>query len=326
MVRDREETIVTVQELTGSARHAPRREQLAEFLRSRRARITPEDVGIPGGPRRRTPGLRREEVAQLAAVGVTWYTWLEQGRPINVSTSVLDAIARTLRLDGAERDHLFRLADLPAPPVCDAMETVSAEIRDVVDSMSGLAVCVVNSRFDILAWNDDYELLFPGLVRNPRLRRNMLYASFVVPDCCNPFVNRVEELPRLVATLRGEFGKHVGEPVWEEFIAELVAASPQFATMWATHDVARPVGHTKVFRHPAVGTLAMRATSFHPMEMPESRMTVYRPVGAEDRAALDRLRELRGRGRTLSCSRCADTYPTTVAPVSLVRVTPVEHG
>ena len=92
---------------------ARRREELAAFLRTRRARIRPEDVGLPSGARRRTPGLRREEVAQLAGVGVTWYTWLEQGRPINASVQVLDAIARTLRLDRTECEHLYRLADMP---------------------------------------------------------------------------------------------------------------------------------------------------------------------------------------------------------------------
>src|SRR5512138_1463827 len=92
---------------------AGRRAELAAFLRSRRERITPADAGLPPGPRRRTPGLRREEVAQLAGVGVTWYTWLEQGRPINASVQVLDAIARTLRLDPAEREHLYRLGDVP---------------------------------------------------------------------------------------------------------------------------------------------------------------------------------------------------------------------
>src|SRR3982751_6781192 len=90
-----------------------RRPELAQFLRSRRARLSPADVGLAPGIRRRTPGLRREEVAQLAGVGLTWYTWLEQGRPINASVQILDAIARTLRLDPAEREHLYRLGDVP---------------------------------------------------------------------------------------------------------------------------------------------------------------------------------------------------------------------
>ncbi|MEV4325694.1 helix-turn-helix transcriptional regulator, partial [Microbispora rosea] len=118
---------------TGTRIRNTRREELAAFLRSRRERIRPEDVGLPPGLRRRTPGLRREEVAQLAGVGVTWYTWLEQGRPINASVQVLDAIARTLRLDAAEREHLYRLADLPeiADPAGDG-EGLDAEVHTIL--------------------------------------------------------------------------------------------------------------------------------------------------------------------------------------------------
>src|SRR5438094_4012950 len=115
--------------MTLIAPHAARRPELAAFLRSRRARITPEQVGLPPGPRRRTPGLRREEVAQLAGVGVTWYTWLEQGRPINASVQILDAVARTLRLDPAEREHLYRLAGVPTVADTAASDCLSPEIQ-----------------------------------------------------------------------------------------------------------------------------------------------------------------------------------------------------
>src|SRR5436305_9996905 len=112
-----------------------RRGELAQFLRSRRARLSPADVGLAPGIRRRTPGLRREEVAQLAGVGVTWYTWLEQGRPINASVQVLDAIARKLRLDVAEREHLYRLSDVPSVPMPDDCECVGPEIQIILDSL-----------------------------------------------------------------------------------------------------------------------------------------------------------------------------------------------
>jgi hypothetical protein len=295
---------MTVRDMAAPVRSTPRREQLAEFLRSRRARITPEDVGIPAGPRRRTPGLRREEVAQLSTVGVTWYTWLEQGRPINVSPSVLDAISRTLRLDLAERTHLYRLADVPVPPTSPGREMISADIREVIDAMDGLAVCLVNSRYDILAWNRDYELLFPRLMRSERLRRNALYACFTMPDCCNPFVNRDEELPRMVAALRGEFGKHVGEPEWEDFIADLIRVSPTFARTWDAHDVACHSTYTKVFRHPVVGLVTMRSTSFRPAEMIGARMIVYRPIDAENAAVMERLRHLPAEELALGCRVC----------------------
>src|ERR1700730_18548155 len=128
-----------------------RRAGLAAFLRSRRERITPVEAGLPPGLRRRTPGLRREEVAQLAGVGVTWYTWLEQGRPINASVQVLDAIARTLRLDATERGHLFRLADVPgAAATADCPECpLPPEVQLILDAVR-FPACVLTERFDVI--------------------------------------------------------------------------------------------------------------------------------------------------------------------------------
>src|SRR3982751_4853363 len=131
-----------------------RRSELAEFLRSRRARLSPIDAGLPPARRRRTPGLRREEVAQIAGVGVTWYTWLEQGRPINASVQILDAIARTLRLDQAERAHLYRLAEVPAVPDPASSDILSPEIQPILDSMALTPAAVYNGRYDVLAWNE----------------------------------------------------------------------------------------------------------------------------------------------------------------------------
>jgi transcriptional regulator with XRE-family HTH domain len=124
-----------------------RRPELAAFLRTRRARVTPDDIGMPPGLRRRTPGLRREEVAQLSGVGVTWYTWLEQGRPINASAQVLDAVARTLRLGPPEREHLYHLAEVPYTPAVEpTVETVSPEMRVTVDALDPHPAVVYNGR------------------------------------------------------------------------------------------------------------------------------------------------------------------------------------
>src|SRR4051794_41747517 len=128
-----------------------RRNELAEFLRSRRARLSPGDMGLAPGLRRRTPGLWREEVAQLAGVGVTWYTWLEQGRPINASVQVLDAIARVLRLGPSERWHLYRLAELPGVPAPRSTDTVPSEVVAVLDAIDPSPACVYNGKYDLLA-------------------------------------------------------------------------------------------------------------------------------------------------------------------------------
>jgi transcriptional regulator with XRE-family HTH domain len=271
----------------GHAAGQVRRAELGEFLRSRRERITPEDAGLPPGTRRRTAGLRREEVALLAGVGVTWYTWLEQGRPINASTQVLDAVARTLRLDQPEREHLYRLADVPEatqPP--DECQLLSPEIQQILDGLAGLPASVVNERFDLLAWNDPYAMLFPGIVRAPKADRNTLWYSFTCPDCCHPYVNRGEQLGPIVAQLRGAYGKHLGEPAWTGFVRRLEEASPEFARMWAQHEVASPASHLKIFRHPRYRQLPMTASSLGVLGTPGTRMVVYTPADERCRRAL----------------------------------------
>jgi transcriptional regulator with XRE-family HTH domain len=267
-----------------------RRAELGEFLRSRRERITPEDAGLAPGIRRRTAGLRREEVALLAGVGVTWYTWLEQGRPINASTQVLNAVARTLRLDQPEREHLYRLADVPeAAQAPEACQLLAAEVQQILDGIEGLPASVVNERFDLLAWNAVYAMLFPGIVSAPQQERNTLWQCFACPECCHPFVNRGDQLGQLVAQLRGAYGRHVGEPAWTGFVQRLEAASPDFARLWAQHEVASPASYLKIFRHPRYEQLTMISTSLGVLGTPGTRMVVYTPADETCRAAIDSL-------------------------------------
>ncbi len=259
-----------------------RRAELAAFLRSRRERITPEDVGLPPGIRRRTSGLRREEVAMLAGVGVTWYTWLEQGRRINASTQVLDAVARTLKLDQPEREHLYRLADVPeAAAAADGaaqVAHVAPEMQRILDGMTTLPASILNERFDLLAWNHAYAALFPGVVRQPACERNTLWLSFTHAPCCHPYLNRDEQLGTLVAQLRAAYGRHVGEAAWTKFVRRLQAASPQFSKLWAQHEVASPTTYLKIFRHPAHDRLVMATTSLGILAAPGTRMVVYTPA------------------------------------------------
>ncbi|MFC1416474.1 helix-turn-helix transcriptional regulator [Streptacidiphilus cavernicola] len=264
-------------------RAAPRRTELAAFLKARRGRVTPEDVGMPPGLRRRTPGLRREEVAQLSGVGVTWYTWLEQGRPINASEQVLGAIARTLKLDTVERAHLYRLAghEPGRPPAIEC--PFPEELQTVLDALDPLPTAVSNSRYDILRWNSAYEALFPGLMLGEKSRRNSMWATATTPACCNAFLNRDQELPRMVAVLRSGYGQHLGEPYWEEFIRDLLAASPEFARLWAQQDVAAHSARQKVFRHAAVGEVRLTATNLGVTGVPEARMVVYSPMDQQSR-------------------------------------------
>ncbi|MBO4274923.1 helix-turn-helix transcriptional regulator [Microbispora triticiradicis] len=290
---------------TGTRTRQTRRQELAAFLRSRRERIRPEDVGLPPGLRRRTPGLRREEVAQLAGVGVTWYTWLEQGRPINASAQVLDAVARTLRLDAAEREHLYRLADMPeASGPGDDGHLLGPEVHTILRHLNPLPACVYNARYDLLAWNEAYGAVFASVVGEgagrPAAERNVLWRVFTLPDCCCPLANKEEELPQMVATLRAAFGRHLGEPAWTGFVARLSEASPLFARMWATHDVARPGVRMKLFKHSAVGMIRMASTSMALAAPPEARVVVYTPMDDDSRW---RVEWLRAHPETSHCGR-----------------------
>ncbi|GGV49365.1 hypothetical protein GCM10010245_77790 [Streptomyces spectabilis] len=273
---------------------ARRRPELAAFLRGRRARVTPADVGMPPGPRRRTPGLRREEVAQLSGVGVTWYTWLEQGRPINASAQVLDAVARTLRLDRAEREHLYHLAEVPYAVRHEAAaEAVGAEIQGLIDALDPHPAVVYNTRYDILATNPAYRDLFLVPETEAIGVPNVLWTLFVVPRSDCPLVFRDSELPVMVATLRGAYGRHVGEPAWEEFVRGLSLASQEFADLWASGNVIPPGPRVKTFRHTAVGELRMTSVSLSINGMPECRIVAYTPDDEETRQGVARLRELR---------------------------------
>ncbi|WP_079124791.1 helix-turn-helix transcriptional regulator [Streptomyces lushanensis] len=281
---------MTVRDATGRRR----RSELAAFLRGRRARVTPADVGMPPGLRRRTPGLRREEVAQLSGVGVTWYTWLEQGRPINASAQVLDAVARTLRLDRTEREHLYHLAEVPHEPDPQAdAEGVGPEIQGIIDTLDPLPAVVYNARYDVLATNAGYDDLFDIRAMREYGRPNALWILFTVPEVNCPLVYPETELSLMVATLRGAYGRHVGEPDWESFVRRLSAASPHFAELWRSGDVMPPGLRVKTFRHEAVGEIRMTSVSLSVNGMPECRIIVYTPVDEECRQRTATLRALR---------------------------------
>ncbi|WP_097237949.1 MULTISPECIES: helix-turn-helix transcriptional regulator [unclassified Streptomyces] len=291
---------------TGATGRDRRRTELARFLKACRARVTPEDVGLVPGLRRRTPGLRREEVAQLAGVGVTWYTWLEQGRPINASEQVLLAVARALRLDGTEREHLFRLAGMapsrfpqPAPP------ELSPSIQVILDSLAPLPAAVSNTRFDVLSFNGPYRSLFGTERMRPSHGAffNSLWCMLVAPPCCNPCGNREESLPRMVAVLRAAYGKHVGEPAWEEHVQRLSARSEEFRELWARQEVAPPETWLRVFRHPEVGLLRLNATYLTMPGVQECYIVVYVPASAQDRERVERLGSLPPGGWTHTCEQ-----------------------
>ncbi len=263
-----------------------RREELADFLRRRRESIQPDDVGLPNGGRRRTPGLRREEVAQLAGVGATWYTWLEQGRDVRASFDVLEALARALRLTPAERAHLILLGRGEEAPACKPpAERVSPTLRRLIENLGASPAVVLGRRWDYLAWNRAACALYGDLGRIPRPVRNHLWLLFMDPLRRELFTDWERSIRLAVAKFRADSAAHLGDPSFEELIESLRQSSPEFCKAWKRHEVARSGEGRKELNHPVAGTLVFEHAVFHPAEAPEQRMILYTPVPDGDTPA-----------------------------------------
>jgi transcriptional regulator with XRE-family HTH domain len=263
-----------------------RRAELGEFLKACRARLRPADFDMPAGSRRRTPGLRREEVALLAGVGVTWYTWLEQGREINASTQVLDAVARTLKLDQAGREHLYRLAEAtPVKAECERSPVPDA-IREIVRSLDPLPASLINSRFDMLYTNGAMEDLFWDWHTMPCIHRNSLWCCVTEPSARAQFPDYDRHVRYLVGRLRAAYGGHIGDPDWEEDIRRLASLSREFADLWARHEVANCEPRVLSYLHPQAGPLRLAVSELDIPEMSEARIVVYTPADADSRTRL----------------------------------------
>src|SRR5919204_3716354 len=240
-----------------------RRDELRAFLRSRRARLSPADVGLPdNGARRRTPGLRREELAALAGVGVSWYTWLEQGRDINPSPDVLDALARALRLDPAERRTLFALARTELPLADDVAgtdpERLDGDISQLialVDSMHPNPAYLLGPMTRILAWNRAASVVLGSPDHLAPDRRYLLWWLMVDPGDGGMTPQREGTARNTLARFRAEYARHAGEREYEEFLAQMREHSARFSEWWDEHEVIETQRGTKVIEHPQLGTL-----------------------------------------------------------------------
>ncbi|GHG72779.1 helix-turn-helix transcriptional regulator [Streptomyces griseocarneus] len=270
-----------------------RRHELAAFLRSRRERISPERAGLPRGPRRRTPGLRREEVAQLAAVGVTWYTWLEQARDIQVSAQVLDSVARALMLDRAERAHLFALAGSADPRADTECGTITPALRLMLERLEPFPACLQNARYDILAYNRAYGQLLCDLDEIPPEDRNCLWLYFTHPAWRTGTVDWEEATRAMAAKFRASMADHLAEPAWKCLLKRLQDASPEFRRVWERHEVVQPTAHrTRVLRQPQVGPLRLDYTSLWTGPTPGARVLTFTPADEETHDRLLKLSEL----------------------------------
>jgi transcriptional regulator with XRE-family HTH domain len=262
---------------------------LAEFLRARRDAVTPAQVGLPAGRARRTPGLRREEVAMLAGVSITWYTWLEQGRRINASIDVLRAIGRALRLDDAGLDHLVELAQPAAAgrsstlPVVEPDDVPSA-LRRLIDAFEPAPAYVLGPRWEFAAWNAAQARLYPPIETLQLPERNLMWVLFADPFTSELIVDWDIHARQALAEFRASTAGVRGDPHFRQLVDRLVAASPPFASWWAEHDVARFETRLRRFNHPQAGLLTFEYQLLAPEEWPMLRVAVQLPVPGDDSA------------------------------------------
>ena len=265
------------------------REELAAFLRSRRERLEPAQVGLPTTARRRTPGLRREEVAQIAGVGVTWYTWLEQGRNISVSAHFLEQIARALRLEHTERAHLFSLAhNRPPPTTSHSTASVTPALRRMLEAVEGPAY-LATANLDVIAWNAVLAAVFGDFEKIAPEERNMLWLVFASPAHRAAIPNWENEARGMLARFRVEFGHHRDDPTFLNLIERLQRASYEFHRWWLEHDLTARGETTKSFDTP-LGRVSLEQTAFAVEDAPALRLVVYAPV---DEATVRIVRKLR---------------------------------
>lgn len=250
-----------------------RRHELSDFLRTRRAKIVPSDVGLADGPRRRTPGLRREEVALLANIGTTWYTRLEQGLPINVSADVLGAISRALRLTSDERRHLFLLGGLPLTIAAHDEERVSGLTLRVLNALDPSPAYVRGRRWDVLAWNRSADALADfSSATGPR--RNIVWRLFRDEASQCRYGDLKCIMRRCVANFRSVAAKYPDDPAFTELIDDLRTNSPEFRQLWAEHDVLGSTEGLKHFLHPELGEFILDYTGFELPGDGDMRMVV----------------------------------------------------
>ncbi|MEV0488326.1 helix-turn-helix transcriptional regulator [Streptomyces sp. NPDC050508] len=266
------------------------RRELADFLRSRRERITPGEVGLPAGPRRRTPGLRREEAAQLAFISTEYYTRLEQARGPHPSREVLAGLARALRLTDAERDHLHHLAGVPPGPPPGPSREVRQSILDLLHRLPQAAAIVVSATHEVIAWNDLAAALMEDFSAVPRRDRNLLRRVFLGPHPQGQRLYGVSDADtfgrRAAQDLRAAAARYPDDPELTELVSELLAGSEEFARLWASHDVSTAPTLRKTFQHPLVGPVTVNCDVLDLSDR-DQRVVIYTAVpGSPSEGAL----------------------------------------
>jgi transcriptional regulator with XRE-family HTH domain len=242
-----------------------RRREIAHFLRTRRERLKPDELGMPPGGRRRTPGLRREEVAALAGVSTEWYTWLEQARAVRASADALGRISGALRLEPSASRHLLTLAGYGPQANGDAgwrAADVAPHLQQVLDRLDPYPAWVYGERWDVVAWNRGATILYGDFAAMQGHERNMLSVMFLNPGIRRQLVDWPRLARGIVAKVRAVYARYVDDPWYHEIIDLLCARSPEFAAWWRDHDVHPYQDGIKSFDHPAAGRLTFDFSTF----------------------------------------------------------------
>ncbi|MFT3734658.1 MAG: helix-turn-helix transcriptional regulator [Rhodocyclaceae bacterium] len=255
-----------------------RRKELGEFLQKLRSRSAPEAFGFPAGSRRRTPGLRREEAAQLAGISPTWYAWLEQGREVNVSAEVLDRLAQSLQLTRSERAYLFEMAGRrDAQEATSADDSAPAALAALLDDIAAPAY-IMGRYWDLLAWNKAAAQLFTGWLDQKQERTpNLLRFVFLEPAARTLLIDWDVRARRITAEFRADCRTRLEEPPLQRLVDELTQGSPEFAQFWKQHDVLERQGGQRDFRHPKRGLISYQQVTLHPVEQEQLKLVMLKP-------------------------------------------------
>ncbi|MET7452564.1 helix-turn-helix transcriptional regulator [Streptomyces sp. NPDC005574] len=265
-------------------------QELAAFLRARRERLAPQEVGLPSRRQfRRTPGLRREEVAGLAGISVDYVVRLEQGRGLRPSADVVDALARALRLAPVERAYLFNLAR-QSPRMADEPAAAAAPpLARLVADLSPLPALLMNHRYDILAWNREMRTLLLDFDTLPPSRRNLMWLCLMHPEIREFYVDRERVVREGIAHLRAAWAAHPEDGVLADLITECITRDEEVARLWAEPDIkVNGRGH-KVMRHPVGGVIGVHFETLMPLQDPDQQLVIFRAADDRSRSALDRL-------------------------------------
>ncbi|WP_168119641.1 helix-turn-helix transcriptional regulator [Paenibacillus sp. HB172176] len=270
---------------------------LSQFLKAQRAKITPESVNLPSGPRRRTPGLRREEVAQLAGVSPTWYTWLEQGRDISVSASVLDAVAAALRLTVDERKYMYALATETGSGTGSAgvlpdeeMLEISQPLRKILQELRFSPAIVSDRKCRIIGWNEAAAHVFLDFEQIPPEERSMIELLFTRKELRKLALNWEDFVSGYLAIFRSYYGQYVGDDWYDRFIEEMKSEHEDFKSLWEASAVSSAPEVLLEFRHAKAGKMQFHLTSFQVQGNSDIRCSIYTP--APESATESKLRRL----------------------------------